>query len=36
VKEVFTYIIITGIFLAAAVPLILGIIHYAKKNKELK
>lgn len=35
VNAVFSYIIITGVFLAVAVPLVLGIIDYAKENKEL-
>lgn len=31
----FSYLIIGGVFLGGMVPLVAGIIHYAKANKKL-
>ncbi|SHH79741.1 hypothetical protein SAMN04488109_5485 [Chryseolinea serpens] len=31
----FSYLIIGGVFLGGMVPLVAGIIHYTKKNREL-
>jgi succinate-acetate transporter protein len=34
-SEILTYIVIAGVFLGGMVPLVLGIIDYAKENKKI-
>lgn len=34
-KEIFSYIVIAGIFLAGIVPMIGGIVHMIKENRKL-
>lgn len=29
------YVVITGVFLGGMIPLVLGIIHYARENRKL-
>ena len=34
-NDVLPYIVIAGVFLGGAVPIILGIIDFARKNREM-